>query len=85
MISGVIEQDFGAGVQDCDLLLLLSPRQLGGVGNEGSVAMASNVIVCAMLVGLAAGLWCCLYFIATDSGLNPWHEQHERNRKRRYW
>ncbi len=47
--------------------------------------MTSNVIVCAMLLGLAAGLWSCLYFIATDSGLNPWHEQHERNRKRRYW
>jgi hypothetical protein len=44
--------------------------------------MTSNVIVCAMLLGLAAGLWSCLYFIATDSGLNPWHE---RNRKRRYW
>jgi hypothetical protein len=36
--AGAIEQDFGAGVQDCDLLLPLSPRQLGGVGNEGSVA-----------------------------------------------
>jgi len=47
--------------------------------------MTSNVIVCAMLLGLAAGLWGVFYYIATDSDLNPWHEQCERNRQRRYW
>jgi hypothetical protein len=47
--------------------------------------MASNVTVCAMLLGLAAGLWSIFYYIAADSALNPWHEQRERNRERKYW
>ena len=47
--------------------------------------MASDVTVCAMLLGLAAGLWGVFYYIATDSGLNPWHEQRERIRQRMYW
>jgi len=46
--------------------------------------MTSNIIICAMLSGLAAGLWSCVYYIATDSGLNPWHERRERNHERRY-
>ena len=46
--------------------------------------MTSNIIICAMLSGLAAGLWSCVYYIATESGLNPWHEWRERNRERRY-
>jgi hypothetical protein len=44
--------------------------------------MVSNITLCAMLVGLAAGLWCCVYYIVTDSGLNLWQEH---NRNRRYW
>ena len=84
-VSGAIKQHFGARIHDGDLVLPLIIATWGGVGNEGSVVMASNVTVCAMLLGLAAGLWCCVYYIATDSGLNPWHERRERNRKRRYF
>jgi len=47
--------------------------------------MVSATIVFGMLLGLAVSLWCCVYYVATDRGLNPWHEQRERNRKRRYW
>jgi hypothetical protein len=57
----------------------------GASGNEGSVVMVSDTIFYGMLFGLAAGLWCCVYYIATDSALNPWHEQRERSRERRYW
>ena len=57
----------------------------GGSGNEGSVVMVSDAIVYGMLLGLAVSLWCCVYYITTDSGLNPWCEQRESNRKRRYW
>jgi hypothetical protein len=47
--------------------------------------MVSDLIAYGMLLGLAVSLWCCVYYIATDSGLNPWYEQREPNRKRRYW
>ena len=57
----------------------------GSSGNEGSVVMVSDTIVYGMVLGLAVSLWCCVYYIATDSGLNPWCEQRESNRKRRYW
>jgi hypothetical protein len=36
--------------------------------------MVSDTIVFGMLLGLAVSLWCCVYYVATDSGLNPWHE-----------
>ena len=45
--------------------------------------MVSDIVVYGMLLGLAVSLWCYVYYIATDSGLNPCHEQRERNRKRR--
>jgi hypothetical protein len=57
----------------------------GASGNEGSVVMVSNIIVFGMLLALPLSLGCCVYYIANDSDLNPWHEQRERNRKRRYW
>ena len=73
------------GEDDCTL----DRYSVGSVGPRAAALGGSgrlvSEIVCGMLLALVAGLWCCVQNFASDSDVNPWHEQRERNRKRRYW